>query len=72
MATRKPRERAVEAKPEMMVTTVRLRVEQWNALRDAAAARARDAEGGRASPRKADASAILRELVDRWIAKGAK
>jgi hypothetical protein len=44
-----------------IVTTVRLRRDQWNALRQAAQERAL-AEGG-----KADASAVLRELIDAWI-----
>jgi hypothetical protein len=44
-----------------VVTTVRLGRAQWNALRKAALERAL-AKGG-----KADASAVLRELVDEWM-----
>lgn len=47
------------------VTTFRLTRRQWDALRDAALARAK--AHGRGKP---DASAIVRELVDRWIISG--
>jgi hypothetical protein len=55
-----------------VTTTVRLFPRQWDALRRAAMQRALDAKGGDEDPRKPDASKIVRELLDDWIAKGAK
>jgi hypothetical protein len=46
-----------------VVTTVRIEAEQWGALRQAALERA-TAQGG-----KADASAVLREVLDAWMRK---
>lgn len=53
----------VERQPgaSYLVTTVRLRNDQWHALRMAAQDRALK-EGG-----KADASQILRDLIDQWM-----
>jgi hypothetical protein len=51
-------------RPRFVVTTVRLAPEHWEALRTAAFERARDRGGG-----KADASEILREILNRWIAQ---
>ena len=54
------------------VTTVRLRSDQWAALREAAMRRAMTATGGDNDPKRADASAIIRELVDQWVEQGSK
>jgi hypothetical protein len=54
-------------KADLLVTTVRLRRDQWDALRQEATRRALEAPGGRDAPRKPDVSALLRDLVDRWM-----
>jgi len=51
------------------VTTVRFRKEQLEELRVAAARRADTKAGGLGDPRRSDASAIIREAVDEWLAK---
>jgi hypothetical protein len=62
---KRPRAAPPPERASWLITTIRLTTVEWNALRQAALARAM-ASGG-----KPDASAILRELVDRWIREGA-
>ena len=57
---------AVEPAPRYMVTTIRLRPEHLEALRVAAIKRATTRGAG-----KADASEVLREVLDRWMAESA-
>lgn len=52
---------APSSRSEFAVTTVRLRADQWTALREVALRRA-SAMGG-----KPDASQLLREIVDDWM-----
>jgi hypothetical protein len=59
--TSRPAPAPAEASARWAVTTVRLRADQWSALRRAALERA-EAQGG-----KADASAVLRDVLDAWI-----
>lgn len=54
---------AAEASPRWMVTTIRIRAEHWQALRLAALERATSRGAG-----KADASEVLREVLDEWMA----
>lgn len=61
----KPRDRApVEATSPWVVTTIRLKAEHWRALRLAALDRATSRGSG-----KPDASEVLREILDGWIAR---
>lgn len=63
---RKGRASPSAEREQYAVTTFRLRKDQWDALRDAAHARAKKLGG------KADASAVLREILYRWTTKGDK
>lgn len=56
-----------EASPSLVVTTVRLRPEQWKRLRDAANTRADAKAGGQYARRKPDASEIVREALEAWF-----
>ena len=58
---------AVEPAPRYMVTTIRLRPEHLEALRVAAIKRATTRGAG-----KADASEVLREILDGWMASGVQ
>lgn len=53
----------------LVTTTVKITRRQWEALRQEAMARALAAEAG---DRRHDASKIIRELLDEWIAKHAR
>lgn len=57
--------RQSESGGPFMVTTVRITGTQWKALRDSANERVAERGGG-----KADASEILRDVLDAWIQKG--
>jgi hypothetical protein len=47
-----------------MVTTIRITPEHWKALRDSANERVAERGGG-----KADASEVLRDVLDEWMTK---
>lgn len=68
-----PRRRKTDAPAgeaaETIVTTFRIRRDQWDALRLAAMNRAMGKTGGRDAPRRPDASEIVRDAVDEWLAK---
>jgi hypothetical protein len=51
---------------DLMTTTFRIRREQWDALRTEATRRALESERG---DRRPDASRLVREAIDEWLAK---
>lgn len=63
MPKRKADASPVEAAPRWVVTTIRITPAHWKALRVAALERSMARGGG-----KADASEVLREVLDGWIA----
>ncbi len=67
VAKRQGKGAKMQRQPEMQVSTVRLSVEQWDALRREAMRRA--LEKGSAKP---DTSEVVREAVDVWRAKRGK
>lgn len=64
-ASEKTRAAELEA-PDLMVTTVRITRAQWDALRREAMARALGSGKG---DRRPDASRLIREAIDEWLAK---
>lgn len=67
MAKRKAGSPEPAAAPRYIVTTVRLTPAQWHALRTAALERSAARGGG-----KPDASEVLREVLDEWMARRRK
>jgi hypothetical protein len=57
------------ADEDLMTTTFRIRREQWDALRTEATRRALESDKG---DRRPDASRIVREAIDEWLAKRAR
>jgi hypothetical protein len=55
--------------PDVMVTTVRITRAQWDALRREAMTRALDSAKGERRP---DASKLIREAIDEWLARRAR